>query len=262
MALVPQVPINHEELRALPPPSRSLHLSGAQVIGILIEAEGRPLSLAEVHERARGLGLVFEEAALRRCAERPDSFLHPLDGERWTLDAKDQRMEAARSRVRQLIQLSAERKKSDHGDAEAMERHRAREAARAEAAARLNQRLAWRGHVIAVQPRIRLTRSFDQRGDRYLGYMLRVVGTVDDGSEAEFTVGIGEAAQAEHGFRVGDDVEGTSFPVQEQRAEPAEYHKTSGLKLLKRAPGSKEPPPPWHGVPRELSVYRERGHRR
>ena len=262
MALVSRGPICQEELRrALPPPSRTLNLSGAQVIGILIEAEGRPLSLAAVHERAQGHGLDFEEAALRRCAERPDSFLRPLDGDRWTVDADDPRMQAARSRVRQLIQLNAEKKARDREHAERMERFRAEEAAKAQAAARLGRKLAWRGRVIAVQPRIRLTRSFDQRDHSYLGYMLRVVGSLDD-RQAEFTVGIGEAAQAKHGFRVGDEVEGTSLPVEEQRAEPVEYYKTSGLKLIARAPKDQETAPPWRGLAPELAVYRERGHRR
>jgi len=80
--------------------------------------------------------------------------------------------------------------------------------------------------------------------------------------EAAFTVGIGEAAQAKHGFRVGDEVEGTSLPVQEQRAEPVEYYKTSGLKLVARSPHRQETPPPWPGLAPELTVYRERGHRR
>jgi hypothetical protein len=57
-------------------------------------------------------------------------------------------------------------------------------------------------------------------------------------------------------------VEGTSLPVQDERAEPVEYYKTSGLKLLARASVGQETPPPWHGLAPELSVYRERGHRR
>jgi hypothetical protein len=42
-----------------------------------------------------------------------------------------------------------------------------------------------------VQPQIRLTRSFDQRSHTYLGYALKVRGTV--GSEArEFLVAVGK----------------------------------------------------------------------
>jgi hypothetical protein len=36
----------------------------------------------------------------------------------------------------------------------------------------------WEGEVLSVQPRIRLTRSFDQRSHSYLGYVLRMHGTL------------------------------------------------------------------------------------
>ena len=39
-------------------------------------------------------------------------------------------------------------------------------------------KIAWQGTVIAVQPRIRLTRSFDQRHHSYLGYALRLEGQI------------------------------------------------------------------------------------
>ena len=39
-------------------------------------------------------------------------------------------------------------------------------------------KIGWLGTVVAVQPRILLTRSFDQRSHTYLGYVLRVRGTV------------------------------------------------------------------------------------
>lgn len=40
------------------------------------------------------------------------------------------------------------------------------------------QKVAWQGVLLSVQPRIRLTRSFDQRSHTYLGYALKVRGTV------------------------------------------------------------------------------------
>ena len=67
------------------------------------------------------------------------------------------------------------------------------------------QKLAWQGRIVSVQPRIRLLRSFDERSHSYLGYVLRVDGVID-GEARIFTVGVGEAAQAKHGFRVGDVV--------------------------------------------------------
>lgn len=51
----------------------------------------------------------------------------------------------------------------------------------------------WQGTVISVQPRIRLTRSFDQSSHTYLGYVLRIDGEIDN-DERIFTVGIGKAA--------------------------------------------------------------------
>ena len=46
-------------------------------------------------------------------------------------------------------------------------------------------KLDWQGNVVAVQPRIRLTRSFDQRSHTYLGYALRLQGQIGD-DEGQF----------------------------------------------------------------------------
>jgi hypothetical protein len=77
-----------------------------------------------------------------------------------------------------------------------------------------------------------------------------------------FMVGIGKAAQAKHQFRAEDVVRGESLPVANLQMEPVEFYKTSGLKLIERGVPHAERPPPWHGTPPELEVYRERGHRR
>ena len=122
-------------------------------------------------------------------------------------------------------------------------------------------KLDWQGTVVAVQPRIRLTRSFDQRYHTYLGYTLRIQGQLD-GHEGEFLVGIGNAAQAKHQFRVGDMVSGRSVPVTNPKLEPADYYKTAGLKVVQRAGEEELTAPPWHGVPPDLEEYRWRGHRR
>jgi hypothetical protein len=42
----------------------------------------------------------------------------------------------------------------------------------------LKERLSWMGRVLSVQPRIRRTRSFDERSHTYLGYVLQVQGTL------------------------------------------------------------------------------------
>ena len=59
----------------------------------------------------------------------------------------------------------------------------------------MNEKIAWSGAVTSVQPRIRLTRSFDERSHTYLGYLLRIEGTVG-GVSAEFRVGIGSGTHA------------------------------------------------------------------
>ena len=70
-----------------------------------------------------------------------------------------------------------------------------------------NKKIAWKGRVLSVQPRIRLLRSFDQRSHSYLGYALRI--EVSDPEEKHSViVAIGKAAQAKHAFRAGDRVRG------------------------------------------------------
>lgn len=123
------------------------------------------------------------------------------------------------------------------------------------------EKLRWRGEVIAVQPRIRLLRSFDERSHSYLGYVLRLRGTLE-GEAREFSVALGKGAHARHGFRAGDGVAGQGDPVADPRLETADLYKVSGLRLHER--GSERPPssPPFGGAPPSLEVYRQRGHRR
>ena len=125
----------------------------------------------------------------------------------------------------------------------------------------MNEKLNWQGTLVAIQPRIRLTRSFDQRSHSYQGYALRIQGTIGT-DEREFLIGIGEAAQAKHQFQAGDVLAGRAEPVADPKLESVEFYKVSGLKLIQRATEQASSPPPWPGVPPELPVYRERGHRR
>ena len=77
----------------------------------------------------------------------------------------------------------------------------------------LVRRLAGRVCCFLVQPRIRLTRSFDQRSHTYLGYALKVSGRV--GSEArEFLVGIGQGAAHTRNTTFGP---GTRYRVMRRR---------------------------------------------
>src|SRR5512134_2267100 len=122
-------------------------------------------------------------------------------------------------------------------------------------------KIAWEGDIVSVQPRIRLTRSFDQRSHTYLGYALRVSGAVD-GRPREFSVGIGKTAQGKHGFQAGDRVSGEAEPVADPRLEPVELYKVAKLRLLGRTTAPAPTAPPWTGIPPTLETYRERGHRR
>ncbi len=120
---------------------------------------------------------------------------------------------------------------------------------------------SWHGVLVAVQPRIRLMRSFDQRSHAYLGYVLRVRGTIGE-EQREFLVAVGEAAHGEHQFSAGDRLSGEGVTVADTRTEVAEFYRVSRLKVLERLPDTPGNAPPWLGVPPPLPAYRERGHRR
>jgi hypothetical protein len=122
-------------------------------------------------------------------------------------------------------------------------------------------KVAWSGQIVSVQPRIRLTRSFDERYHSYLGYCLIIDGVVD-GERREFSIGIGRGAHKKHQFCVGDDVSGAAVPVVDERKEPVEFYKASKLKIVNRSENVAGDPPPWHGVAVDLEMYRWRGHRR
>ena len=122
-------------------------------------------------------------------------------------------------------------------------------------------KIEWSGRIQAVQPRIRLMRSFDERSHSYLGYVLGLEGTIGD-EPGEFQIALGKAAQAKHRFVAGMEASGQAVPVPDPRLETAGFYKASGLKILKNAEGGPPTGPPFHGVPPDLETYRSRGHRR
>ncbi|HOT37979.1 MAG TPA: hypothetical protein PLT86_15050, partial [Candidatus Latescibacteria bacterium] len=122
-------------------------------------------------------------------------------------------------------------------------------------------KVLWSGRVVAVQPRIRLTRSFDERSHSYLGYVLRIDGTCS-GEAGEFLIAVGEGAHEKHRFQTGMELVGQSVPVEDPRKETAALYKTSGLKVVKNAEGETPAGPPFIWVPPDLETYRARGHRR
>ena len=121
------------------------------------------------------------------------------------------------------------------------------------------EKIVWSGKVVSIQPRIRLTRSFDQRTHNYLGYIVTIQGSAG-GEERSFSVGIGKAAQEKHQIRAGDLVSGKAEAVQDSRSEVAEYYKASDLKVVARTMEAQTSAPPWQGVTPPLEVYRQRGH--
>lgn len=123
------------------------------------------------------------------------------------------------------------------------------------------ENVAWSGRVVAVQPRIRLTRSFTERYHTYLGYVLRIEGTCG-GEDREFLIAVGKTAYEKHQFCVGMGVSGVSLPVDDPRLETADFYKTSRIKITKHAQAGHPSAPPFHGVPPALETYRSRGHRR
>ncbi len=124
----------------------------------------------------------------------------------------------------------------------------------------MGDKVDWSGVVTAVQPRIRLTRSFDERTHAYLGFMLRIEGAVG-GAGGVFRIGVGSAAHAQHQFQIGDSVEGVGHRVTDHRLEIPEIYKVSKLRTSRGGPESVSIAP-WHGVPPPLDVYRARDHRR
>jgi len=122
-------------------------------------------------------------------------------------------------------------------------------------------KVAWAGRLAAVQPRIRLTRSFDERQHSYQGYVLRVEGECGDDT-GEFLIAVGKGAHQEHRFEARMQVSGVSVPVADPRLEVAGFYKTSGIKTERATEEPVSSGPPFHGVPPDLAAYRSRGHRR
>lgn len=87
------------------------------------------------------------------------------------------------------------------------------------------------GKIKSVQPRIRLTRSFDEASHTYLGYAIKIAGTID-ADERHFSIGIDKAAQARFNFRVNDVISGKCLPVPDLDVEPADYYEVSQLSKI------------------------------
>lgn len=124
-----------------------------------------------------------------------------------------------------------------------------------------NPKVAWKGRLLAIQPRIRLMRSFDQRHHGYLGYVLRISGVCNDDNK-EFLVAVGKGAHSKYQFHAGIELSGLSIPVDNQRLEAAELYKTSRIKVETSSSDAQQKGLPFLGVPPDLPTYRARAHRR
>lgn len=122
-------------------------------------------------------------------------------------------------------------------------------------------KINWSGEIEAVQPRIRLTRSFDERYHSYLGYVIVIEGTCG-GEMGEFLVAVGKGAHEKHQFHGGMLLSGQSMPVADPRDEVAAFYKTSQIKIVGSPQQEIAAVPPFIGVPPDLGTYRARGHRR
>ena len=121
-------------------------------------------------------------------------------------------------------------------------------------------KLTFTGKITSIQPRIRLIRSFDESSHTYLGFAIKIAGTIDN-QQTSFSIGIGKTAQAKFNFKVNDVISGECLPEPDRKMEPVDYYKVSKLKVINKGmQGSTSAP--WELVPPELEVYRERGHRR
>lgn len=123
------------------------------------------------------------------------------------------------------------------------------------------EKVAWSGRIVAVQPRIRLMRSFDQRHHSYLGYVIRLQGTCG-GEAREFLIAVGKGAHQKHRFQSGMTISGMSTPVDDPRLETAGFYKTGAIRVAEAADAGAPSASPFHGVPPDLETYRSRGHRR
>lgn len=74
------------------------------------------------------------------------------------------------------------------------------------------RKVAWSGRVVAVQPRIRLTRPLDERHHGYQEYMLGVDGTCGD-KNGELQIALERAVHQKHQFHACMEVSGLPVPV-------------------------------------------------
>lgn len=107
------------------------------------------------------------------------------------------------------------------------------------------EKTAWSGRVVAVQPRIRLMRSFDQGSHGRLGYVFRIEGTCG-GQTRQVLVAVGEGAHEKHRFHAGMELHGLHLGLpnaggNDHRPVELPNRIIAGLTRIERARGSWRP---------------------
>jgi len=262
----PDVPLSKDELAIVFRDGVSVAWSGVRFAASVLDAFDRPMTPDEIREAVVAFcGRRGPPAKASRRSAVPGLVAIDPAG-RFVLNRSSADLAAVRTQARERL-ASYHREIADR---EQLERDVARSRRLLEeliarklgvSKAPKAGKEAWRGVVVAVQPRIRLTRSFDERSHSYLGFVLRVHGELD-GETRDFLVAIGEGAQVKHEFRVGDEVSGVGEWVAHPDLEVADLYKASAFEVGARGPSPRTSPPPTTGVPPTLTEYRARGHRR
>jgi len=117
------------------------------------------------------------------------------------------------------------------------------------------------GVILAVQPRVLLHRSFDERPEEYPGYALRASGRFEDRPRV-FLVAISESDQERVRLQAGDHIEGEAQWVYDRRTEISDLAGVTDLQATARVSGRPRKGPPKLGIPVTLREYRDRGFRR
>ena len=92
-------------------------------------------------------------------------------------------------------------------------------------------KIDWRGEITSVQPRFRLTRSFDQRYHSYLGFGLRIRGEINE-REGEAWFGVGQGTHQKNRFRVGQVASGQAQPVADPFVDEVSHLPRSGNRII------------------------------
>lgn len=123
------------------------------------------------------------------------------------------------------------------------------------------EKIEWQGTILSVQPRTTVWRyRLDNRTHYHRGYNLFIDGEAN-GIKAAFSVAISEIQQKKLMFRIGDEAKGTAWTKMYHVSDYADYYRTGGLKITRKAEHAETSPPPYLIEPPDLATYAQRGAR-